>query len=268
MAAKKGTWIGATVFACAAIAAGSWFMAISPKLADAADLRSQTQDVEDQNELLDLQIASLKSESAKLPEYKAELEQLRIQIPTEAQLAEYVRQINAAATARSVTVTSVTPGLGQAFVPVVVAAPAPSPTATPESESADSEDKAESDEETAPAPAAPTGPKVPDGFSAIPLSLTVVGTYDNTLAFINDLQTATPRLFLVSGLAGTGQSEAEASSGRPATMAGDQEIVLNGYLYVLPDTLTPVPAPDPAAPVPTVPAPVPGKNPLVPIAGD
>ena len=49
--------------------------------------------------------------------------------------------------------------------------------------------------------------------------------------------------------------------------AGDQELVITGFTYVLPDALG-VPAPvDPAAVPPALPGVVPGKNPLAPISG-
>ncbi len=276
MAANKGTWIGGAAFIAVAIGAGTWFLGVSPQAADAADLRAQTEQVRSQNDLLELQIASLESESEKLPEYEAELAVIRTQIPTTAQLSEYLRQVNAMAAAHAVFLTNIAPATGQAFVPALVAAPAPAPTET--AGATDTESGEATDEETPTAPAAPSGPRVPDGFAAIPFSLTVLGTYDNTLAFINDLQTVSPRLFLVSALTATALKETEASGGRPATAPGDQELVITGYLYVLPDpaagSQAPAPEPtDPSAtptptPTPALPAPVPGKNPLIPIAGE
>lgn len=280
MAAKKGTWIGGTAFVAVAVAAGTWFLGVSPQMGSAADLRAQTEQVKHQNDLLELQIASLEAESEKLPEYEAELEGIRVQIPTTAELSDYLRQVHAMAAAHAVFVTNVAPGTAQAFVPAVVAAPAPEPSETADAES-DSPTDESTDEETPVEPAAPTGPRVPDGFAAIPLSVTVLGTYDNTLAFLNDLQTVSPRLFLVSALTATAQKEAEPSGGKPATAVGDQELVITGYLYVLPQapgtqvpepeptdpSATPSPAPTPT-PTPGLPAPVPGKNPLVPIGGD
>ncbi len=272
MAVKKGTWIGGAALASVAIAAGAWFLAISPQIGEAADLRAQTDEVESQNAVLEKKLIDLEAESAKLPQYRADLEAIRIQVPTTAELSEYLRQIATLAAARGVTVTSVTPGLAQAFVPAVAPTAAPEPT---ETASTTDDESASSDETAAPTP--PAGPYVPDGFAAIPLSVTVLGTYDNTLAFLSDLQTVSPRLFLVSGLTGTAQKEAEASSGRPETAVGDQELLVNGFLFVLPDTLSallPTPEPtDPSAtptptPTPALPAPVPGKNPLIPIAGE
>ncbi len=264
MAASKGTWIGGTALAAAVLGAGAWFLAIQPQSAEAADLRSQAEQVDSQNAVLGVQIDALKSQSEKLPDYQAQLETLRVQIPATAQLSEYLRQLNAIAAAHAVTITGVVPGTAEVFAPAVVAAPAPTPSESPDSE--DSGATADPTESGSPPESAT--PLVPDGFATIPLAITVVGSYDNTLAFLNDLQVTTPRLFLVSGLAALSQREADASGGRPATALGDQELQVTGYLYVLADTTgASVPTPDPTAPAPALPAPVPGKNPLVPIAG-
>ena len=107
-------------------------------------------------------------------------------------------------------------------------------------------------------------------MAAIPLSVTVLGTYDNTLGFLADIQSATPRLFLVSGFAGTKQEPADASGGKPATKLGDQELVVNGFMYVLPEASSTTPKPSASAtpaPTPSLPPAVPGKNPLNPVGG-
>lgn len=274
MAAKKGTWIGATAFASVALAAGAWFLAISPQLAEAAELREQTESVDNQNDILELAIAKLAAEFEHLDEYRTELADLRLQIPTEAELSAYLRELDAIAAAHAVVVTNVAPAMPQAFVSAVVPAPAPAPTETAE-EGTEEEATAEepTDEATPTAPAVPAGPVAPPGFVAIPVTMTVVGTYDNTVAFLSSLQTGTQRLFLLTGITGTSQQPAEASGGRPELALGDQELQLTGFLYTLPDPLGVLTtAPDPSAtPAPTgepvLPVAPPGKNPLVPIAG-
>ena len=117
------------------------------------------------------------------------------------------------------------------------------------------------------APAAVAGANGPTGFTAIPISITALGTYDNTLAFLNDLQNSTQRLFLVTGFTSTSQDQADASSGKPATAPGDQELIITGYAYALPDGLAVPETVDPAAAPPVLPGAVPGKNPLLPVPG-
>ncbi len=274
MAAKKGTWIGGTVFAAVVIGAATWFGAVSPTLSAAADLRAQTDQVSQSNDLLQTKVKKLAADFQNLPRYKQQLDALRVQIPTTAELSEFVRQVQQIATGHSVVVTSLAPGaavavtLAQPAAPPAAATPSADPSATPTASPSPTASASS-------APVAGTGSTasgssaasgVPAGMAAVPVSMTVIGTYDNTLAFLNDLQTATPRLMLVSGIAGTAQKDAAAGGGKPATRAGDQELVITGDLFALPDPTAAV-SPTPATTAPALPAAVPGKNPLVPVAG-
>lgn len=263
--AKKSTWIGATVFGALVIMAAAWFLAISPTMSAAAEIQEQAEQTVSQNEMLEMQLTQLKADFEKLPEYKAELATLQQQIPTDAMLSDYLRQLQQIATAHAVTLTTITPAPAQL---VALAAPAAAPEATAPAEGTEGTEgavePAATDPSAVPAPPVAAGPA---GLAAIPFSLTVLGSYDNTNAFLWDLQNATPRLFLVSGLTGTSQKQGEENAGKPATEDGDQELVVTGFTYVLPDAFA-VPAPvDPNAAPPALPGAVPGKNPLLPIAG-
>jgi len=230
----------------------------------AAELRDQAAVTREQNTILETKLAKLKADFEKLPEYKAQLAVLQQQIPTSAMLSDYLRQLDAIAVAHSVTITTLSPSTPQAVVVAAPAVVAPVPEETP---AAEGEPATEGETTTTEVvPPAPVG-GAPLGFTAIPFAITVVGTYDNTNAFLYDLQNVTTRLFLVSGFTGTAQEEAQASAGKPATAVGDQELAITGFTYVLPDALG-VPAPvDPNAAPPALPGAVPGKNPLVPITG-
>lgn len=250
---KRATWIGGTVFAGIVIVVAAWFLAINPVLSAAADLRSQTVQVQQQNDTLDRQLTKLRADFAKLPQYKDELTGLRSQIPTDTELSAYLVQIDAIATARDVTVTALTPGTPTA---VVVAAPAPAttPAATTGSSAASGTGQA-----------APAGASTA-GFYDIPMAITVVGRYDATQAFLSDLQNSTPRLFLATSVAGTSQKQAAAGGGKPATAVGDEELLITGMTFVLTSSYpaaTPTPSATPAA----LPGAVPGKNPLMPVPG-
>ncbi|HEY3438349.1 MAG TPA: hypothetical protein VGK35_11750 [Actinotalea sp.] len=270
-------WILGTIVVALLLGIGSWFLAISPVMTATAEAQDQASTTRDANTLLRTKIAHLKEQFTHLDEYKAELAGLQTQIPTAAQVSAYLREVQALATARSVLITGTTSELGQTVVPAepVVAAPAtdaskPDVTAgvssTPSpSPSAGATAGAGTTAGSAGAKAAASA--VPDGFVAIPMSITVLGTYENVVAFVGDLQNSTARLMLVTGFTGTAQDEAEASGGRPATAVGDLELVVTGYTYVLADPLaTPTIPAVTVAPAP-LPAPVPGKNPLIPVGG-
>jgi Tfp pilus assembly protein PilO len=258
--AKKSTWIGGTIFVSFVIIAVAWFLAISPTLASASDSSQQTETTRQQNEILRVNIIKLQADFAKLPDYKAQLAAIRVQIPTDAGLSAYFRELADIATADSVTITAIAPKEPLSVVsaaPVAQSAPAP---ATP------------ADATPAAAPAATpaaTGKAGAGsaGFAAIPVSITVVGSYDNTVKFMSDVQASPTRLFLVAGVKGTAKDVAPKGNGLPATVLGDQELVITGFAYVLADPYAvPVPV-DPAAKAPALPGAVPGKNPLMPYGG-
>lgn len=260
--AKKSTWVGGTVFVAILILAAAWFLAVSPTVSAAADLRSQAEQASQQNELLEMQVAQLKADFANLPQYKEQLAAIQTQIPTDAKLADYLRQLDQIAVAHSVTLTSISPSTP---APVVVEAAPVAPAPPADATGAAPTDGATTAPAAVPAAAAPAG--APAGFMSIGFSITALGTYDNTEAFLYDMQRSTPRLFLVTTVVGTAQVEQPASGGRPATQVGDQELVISGVTYMLPDMLAVPPVVDPNAPTAVPPAAVPGKNPLVPISG-
>ncbi|HEY8717576.1 hypothetical protein [Pengzhenrongella sp.] len=235
--AKKSTWIGGTVFAALAIMAAAWFLAIAPTFSTASQARDQASATRQQNDQLLVKMTTLKADFARLPEYQADLAAIRLQVPADAQLAAYIRQVTAVAKARSVTITAISAGTPVTFeppVPVVVAAPAAAPTSTTgEASPAPATEPVA----TVPAPSAPvaSGPAAPLGFTTMPLSITVIGSYARTIAFLDDVQKSTPRLFLVAGLAGTALTQSDANGGKPATSVGDQELTITGFAYVQPD---------------------------------
>ena len=247
MNTKAGSWIGGTVIIAVLASIAAWFLVLSPRLESIESIKSETVAVNDQNDILEIKIASLKVEFAKLDEYKAEIAALQVEIPTAAALADYTRQFAAIAEANAVVVTTWAPGAPFSFMPAV-SADAPVPDA---------------DAATDPAAGAAPAAQIP-GFVAMPFSLTVVGTYSNTQAFLSQLQTGTERLFLVTALSGNSQVQADAAGGRPATEPGDIELTVTGYTYVLEDSIA-----GPEAPIEPTPLPVSGggANPLVPVAG-
>ncbi|WHP17782.1 hypothetical protein [Cellulomonas sp. ES6] len=244
MATRK-TWAAGAGVLSAGLMAGTWFLGVSPALSDASDTRIQTESVEAQNAGLQAKLDALVADAPNLSQYEAQLETLRAGIPTDADLTEYLRRIDEVAAARGVTVTSVTPGVPTGVVPSqsqldgsaapadgaaptdgATATPAPSATPGTEQDEAQSQALAQAMAELA---------SQLDGFQAVPISLTVMGSFPATTGFVGDLQSADGRLLLVTDVTVTGQPEQAASDGRPATQEGDAEVVLSGYLFVLDD---------------------------------
>jgi len=249
---KAGGWIAGTAVAALVIIVAAWFLAISPTLTTASETRTQVDTQLSQNSEAQVKIANLKTQFATLDATKTELAALQLQIPTSADLAVYTQQLAAIAAAHSVTVIAITVSPA---APVIPFAPVDAPAATASgSATADP---------AAPAPVAHIGIA---GFYSLPTTVDVIGTYPNVLAFLQDLQTGTQRLFAVSNLAGTSLTKADANSGTPAIAAGDLEIVVTGALYVFVDSAAKTAAPVvPATPL-TLPVPNPATNPFKPLA--
>ena len=258
--AKASGWVAGTAIVAVVILIASWFVVISPKLSTAQEDRAQTETVRQHNIVLSEQLATLKKQFDALATTRSDLAALRKQIPTSAQLTDYLRKLSDLATTRSVVITSLTPGGAIPFVAALAAAPKPTPTPTATAATGTLADA--TDTSTATTPLAPGA--VP-GLAVISVSFTMVGTYPNVLGFLSDVQSTTDRLLLVTGLIATSQQKAAAGGGRPATAAGDLELKVDGLAYVLQDLR----GVDPVIPPVTgsLPVPDPAKNPYVPLAG-
>jgi Tfp pilus assembly protein PilO len=262
MASTKATaWVAGSTVAALVVAAGAWFGVISPTLSNAADQRQAASDQRDHNVILQTQIGKLKAEYAQLGDYRARLAAIRSKMPADADMAEAVRELESAAQAAGVTITVLQPGSPSVFVPPASTQPAPAPSATASTDAS----------ATASAPKAQTASA--DGLYTIPLSVTTLGGYAQTVQFIDAVQQSMPRLFVLSQVEATSQKSSGASAGRPALSVGDLETTLTGVVLTLKATAgsTPSATPSPgatAAPTPTpTQLPVPGaqRNPFKPI---
>ncbi|HWJ84335.1 MAG TPA: hypothetical protein VNR62_02845 [Cellulomonas sp.] len=257
--AKRSTWIGGIAVLAVVLMAASWLLLISPALASASETQDQATAAEQQNDILELQVAKLQADFKKIDEYRDQLAKARAQLPSDADLATYVRELNAMAEKRDVTILSITPSSPQPLT--LAAAPTPAPAATDgaATEPTDGASAAPSAADAAQAGATAAAATI----VTIPVSLDVIGSFSDTQSFLHDLQYSKQRLFLVDGLNGTSQAKAAAGAGRPATAAGDQELVITGFTYVLP------PAEGQVAEVPekTAPKTNGSSDPLKPISG-
>lgn len=283
---KSTTWVVGTVVLALVLLAAAWLLLVGPVLTTAGETRTQAESVRASNDQLQTKIATLKKQYAQLPEFQQQLAALQQQVPTTGDIAGYLRQIDAEAVARGVTLTTITPSAGELFSP---AAPAAAPAATVEGDAtadasatdgaaadgaaegaAAGTDAAATDASatdpagTATGPVLPTVP-APAGMIDVPISMTALGSYDNVMGWLAAVQQSVPRLQLVTSLSGVSQKDAEASGGRPPTVVGDLELTVTGYLYVLPGSPAVVPAETPEESLADLPPAIPGKNPLVPV---
>lgn len=252
MAGKASTWVGGTVVLGVLVAAGGWFGAISPTLTSASSAASDAQAADDRNAQLQKQLATLKKQFERLDEYRAELALARTEIPSVADLANFTRAISTLADSAGTNIISIAPGVPTVVTPALPPVPVPTEPAPADTAAGDAEGEAPADGTAA--PVTPEPPAAIPGFVAVPVEVIVVSNMPSAITFLNSLQAASQRLFLVTALNGTGQGEQEASGGRPATAEGDVELSITGYIYVLTQEAPAAPT-DPDAPRAPLPVP-------------
>ncbi|HEY0188562.1 MAG TPA: hypothetical protein VGC67_13815 [Cellulomonas sp.] len=225
---KQSTWyIGAALIAVVMLAF-TWFIAVSPTLSSASAASDEAQSVRDGNEVLQANLTALKEDYANLDDLKAQVAAKQVGIPTELDLEDFLRELDGFLSSRSMTALTITPS-----DPQVV--PLTADETTTDSATAEATASATTSTDSTTTSSSDSGAAL-DGFVAVPISITVLGSYPNALLLLSDLQTTATRHLLITGLIGTGQDDAEASGGRPATSAGDVELQISGYLYVLTET--------------------------------
>jgi type IV pilus assembly protein PilO len=209
--------LGAVLVAVLILVAG-WFLLISPKRADVAELQTQTDAQLDQNSSLQTEIAVLKQQNKDLPEKQAELAALQTKIPQAPDLAGYVREMQDLGRKSGVAFTSLTP-----------AAPLP----------------------VGGAPVSTTVALPPEALAAINVDMVVAGGYFEITKFINELETAS-RYTLVSGyvIAEEEGADEEGATSGPAGLTA----TINARIYLVPSTPE---VTDPSTTTSTVPAPAP-----------
>src|SRR5690554_5424844 len=205
-------WTLGSVVVIIALVAGTWFVAISPRLAEAATANTERQGVELLNANHSATLAALKEQFDDLPALKAELDEIRLAVPSTDDTASLLRQLSSLAAAAGVSLEEVTLSSPEWFVP---------PAETP----------ADSDLATA------LGSVSSENFLTIAVEQTVTGEYAAVMAYLNSIQMG-QRTFLVH------------AASIPGITAGDThvEVSVSGQVFVLLDREAAVPVDGSAAP--------------------
>lgn len=243
---KTTPWVLATAFGALVILAVAWLFGASPRLDAAAEAREAAESEQSRIDTLEIQLAALEKDFANIEDFRTELADLRVQVPTDELIPDLIRQLQGFATGAGVVITnaiSETPTTMTIVREEVIQPPAP----------AEGEEPAEGA-----APAEPTVQEVATASAhyVVPLKIRTLGGFAETLSFLNAVQTGSPRVILVSDLLVTSVEEKAAEGGLPAIFDGwiDTEHTL--WVIVLPDPdavppapgPVPVPAPDAANP--------------------
>ena len=241
---KLKQWVVLTLVACVAITAAGWFLLVSPKRSEAAELRVQEQDQLAANAKLETELQVLKAQAAELPKEQAKLAAVAAKIPENPALPGLIRSLLEAAETSGVELVSITPA-----EPVLASPPQPAAVA-PEAGAAQTTEPAAPPAVDPAAPAAaPVGPA--GQLASIPLGIEVVGEYfeiQGFLAAVEELTRAVrvENLQIAPGASPTAGQSADRSavdSGRSLTAT------VNGFVYMAANRPAPVTAtvPDVAA---------------------
>ena len=250
---KSRSFIMVAALVALAILLGAWFFLINPVLTGASDANASAAQQEQTNADTQVQVNKLREQFGHIDEYQAELEALQVQIPTSPLYPELQQMFSDVAAKYGVVITTLEFGIAE---PLAVAAPVDEGTSTDEATPAPS---------PTPEPSASAEPGdgttgggavATQGLYAIPVSVTVLGAYDNVMSALKELQTGTGRLVLVTDVTLTRELDKVAgiSNGIPGV---DTTGVYEGSVFVLtsstpteanpnPDGTSPSPSPSPA----------------------
>lgn len=232
---KLKQWVALTVVACLGIMAVGWFLLVSPKRTEAAELREQAVSQESTNQGLRTKLEVLKAQAKDLPKKQADLARVAAKIPGDPGLPGLIRALTAASTSAGVELVSVTPSAPAplaAAAPVAAAAPAAAPAAPA------------GDAAVAPAAPAAAAPVAAGALAAIPVAINVVGGYFEVSQFLASLENL-PRAFRVTNLTLAPGSSPTDKSEKKATDGSSLTSTITGSVYMAANrpAATPVVAP-------------------------
>lgn len=202
------------VVAMVGVLAAGWFLLVSPRRGEAADLEAKKLRQDQANVQLTNQIKQLQAQQADLPKERAKLATFRTQIPQDPALPSLVRQLTAAGRQTGVSIDELSPSTPLAAV--VTGSP------------------------TAPVTTGTTAPAAGGSLYQVPLTLNLTGSYFELEQFVNRLE-GLKRSFLVTGFT-LGDATSEGA------LDGDLGLSLQGRVFLsAPATATATTAPQPVA---------------------
>jgi Tfp pilus assembly protein PilO len=100
-------WVIAGAAAIVLLTAASWFLLISPKFTEAADVRTQAEDTQTQLIALRKKIALLEEQKSRLSTYKAALQANQRALPSDSGVPDFLRQLQVSGEGTGVKVSGV-----------------------------------------------------------------------------------------------------------------------------------------------------------------
>ena len=248
-------WVLGAAFVALAMTAGAWFLGVSPALESASEMNRQADDEAARADQLQIQLTGLKRDFENIEEFRTELAGLKTQIPDARDLTTLNSELSSLSDQAGVFVDSVNTSAPLEVISEATAAPVPTTTTEPGTEEGSTEGATDAAGTTAPAPPAAIG------LYALPMQVTIIGSFDETVAYLDLLQTQSTRLYYVVGISATVEQAEGARGIKPAVTAGDLQTVITVWAFVLPETAV-ADTTDPEAPA-ELPTPSGQDNPFV-----
>jgi len=165
------TLIGALVIVV--MLAGTWFLAVSPRLAEVAIAEESIATAESQNAAQQATLTRLMDQYAEIDVLRSDLETVQLAVPDNSGQSPLIRQISEMAAARGVLITGLSITDPVPFAPFETADPLVS---------------------------APMVSLTPENFFSFTVQISLEGDHTGMIGFVNDLQSG-ERLVLVNNLA-------------------------------------------------------------------
>ena len=239
-------WSLLTAVLVVAVMAAGWFLLVSPKRSEAADLQQQASGQESENARLVQKLEVLKAQQADLPRQRARLAILETQIPDNPALPTLVRDLTAAGRKTGVQLGSLAPAAPVQLVATVQGTPV-APVAGTTPAPADAGAEAGADGATATTPAAPAA--APGNvLYQVPLVIEASGSYFELEQFVNKLESLKRSLLVTGFTLGELKADNAAGPNEAATPTSDLTLTLQSRVFIS------APAPAVAQPTPVAPA--------------
>ncbi|TDW49442.1 hypothetical protein EDF52_104216 [Curtobacterium sp. PhB42] len=216
------------VMAMVVVALAGFFLGVQPQLAQAANDRVEQTSVDATNRTTAAELARLKDRAKSLPALKAELAKLTASVPSGANMSSFYGAVDGVAATSGVKVSAITTSDAVAYTAPVSAGTATDADAAPTDEATEGATASATAEPTAAATTPLTDPAISgENFSAIPVSVSVDGSFDQALAFVGGLQDGA-RLFLVNTVSSSATQDSTDQAAAASTTW-----TFGGYVYVL-----------------------------------
>ena len=201
---RNRIWMfGAVLVVGVALVLG-WLLGISPQLEGLQAARTERLAVEAQNVVYDSQLDALKNDFEDIDGVQGKLAELRTSVPTGAQLPEFVAEVDALAAQNGLSLSGMTVADAEPYEPLATVVPVDAAVADPAATDPAATDAAATDDAAASAPVAPVAPAAPEAvmavptvtnelitaanFVTVPVTITLVGGYDQVLDFLDGLR--------------------------------------------------------------------------------